>query len=98
MNFAHLVFFVELLHGQKLSAPRVSTLKTYVGQVDQRPRQVVIWRSEKDVETLFRRPIVIDIDHDEAHWADSGEPSYERRQRLLYVAKYKLGVMGQGSN
>src|ERR1700691_871674 len=98
MNFAHLVFFVELLHGQKLSGPRVCTLKSYVVQVDQRPRQVVIWRSEKDVETLFRRPIVINIDNDESHRADCGEPSYERRQRLLYVAKYKLGIVGQGPN
>ena len=94
MNFSHFIFFVELADGQKLAGPRVCTLKSNVVEVDERPRQVVVRLSEKDVETIFRRRIVINIDDDEAQRAAGGEPSHEMRQRLLNVAKDEPGILG----
>jgi hypothetical protein len=94
MNFSHFIFLVKLPHSEKLSGPWVRTFKSSVVEVDERPRQVVVCRSEKDAKTLFRRPVVIHIDNNEAHGAVCGEASYERRQGLLNLAEDELGILG----
>src|SRR5260370_14573135 len=98
MNFSHFIFFVELADGEKLPGPRVCTFKPNVVEVDERPRQVVVRLSEKDVETIFRRRIVVNIDDDETQRAACGEPTHEMRQRLLDVAKDEPGIRGERSD
>src|ERR1700722_12221624 len=78
VNFSHLIFFVELAHSEKLPHPGVCTLEPNIVQVYERPGQVGVRSSEKNIETLFCGPVVIPNDNDEAQGAGWGEGSHEK--------------------
>src|ERR1700748_1724636 len=92
IDFSHFIFFVEFANGEKLADPGVCALKPNVIEVNNRPWQVISRLSEKDVETIFCRRIVINVDNDEAQGAAWGKAAHEMRQGFLNVTKDEPGI------